>query len=669
MSFLDSIKGLFRKSFNPAIFGFFAPTSMPAMGEKEQLKAYRGWVYACVNAIAQPIADIDIKLEKKTKDGWQEVDQNPALDILHNVNDYTSYQDLLYGTQAFIELHGNAFWYLPKSKGGTIAEIWPLDPTRTHVVKSRKTFIEGYVYQNEKGDKVPFPPDEIIHFKTFNPRDPYRGLGTVQAAALAIDTDTYASEWQRNFFGNSAMPSGILATEGKLSDEQYQRIKANWSARYGGVQNAHKMAILEGGLKWTPLSPTSKEMEFTQSRKDIRDEILGIFRVPKVVLGITEDVNYASAAASEYVYNKFVIKPKMKFLVGKLNEFYLPLWGLDVKQYRFTFTDPVPENEDQKRLERESGIRNYYLTPNEAREQIGLEPIEGGDTLYLPMMVTPMGAPKKEEPEDTSEEEDPKEPKTAKKFEKKTYTRKQAAKEPAYIDEQTEELHAEYLGLNAQLKELILDRLSQKGARNAIMKEWLLHKEDSLIRFVFASYKDWVGLVLNASQEGLKRIFAQAGKDGLAEVSVDMDFDLNNPRAVAWIEDHALEDTESYTDTMKEEITAVLQVGIDEGRSVQSIAEDIEAFFDATDDWRAMRIARTETITAYAAGNLEGYKQSGVVAGKSWLADSEACPICVTNAEAGVIGLDETFPSGDLGPAGHPQCECSLQPVVKANLD
>jgi len=70
---------------------------MPKMGEKEFLKAYRGWVYACINAIARPISEIEVKLEKKAKDDWQEVDTHPAMDILHNVNDFISYGDLIYG--------------------------------------------------------------------------------------------------------------------------------------------------------------------------------------------------------------------------------------------------------------------------------------------------------------------------------------------------------------------------------------------------------------------------------------------------------------------------------------------------------------------------------------------------------------------------------------------
>jgi phage portal protein BeeE len=88
--FIDGFKKLFSadtKQANPAIFGFFSASAMPKMGEKEFLKAYRGWVFACTNAIAERLADIELKLEQKTKDGWQELDSNitnPALDLIHH---------------------------------------------------------------------------------------------------------------------------------------------------------------------------------------------------------------------------------------------------------------------------------------------------------------------------------------------------------------------------------------------------------------------------------------------------------------------------------------------------------------------------------------------------------------------------------------------------------
>lgn len=100
--------------------------------------------------------------------------------------------------------------------------------------------------------------------------------------------------------------------------------------------------------------------------------------------------------------------------------------------------------------------------------------------------------------------------------------------------------------------------------------------------------------------------------------------------------------------------------GVEAGASNEDIAGSIKQWFDDQSDYRAMRIARTETINAYGAGALEGYRQSGVVNGKYWMPDAEACPICVGNAAVGVIGLDENFPSENDAPTAHPACECSL---------
>lgn len=172
MSFIDNIKSLFTKKLDSGIFAFFAPTAIPKMGEKEFLKAYRSWVYACTNAIAERVADIELKFQEKTKDGdWQDTDikkSNGAMDVIFHVNNFMSFYELVYNYAAFQEIDGNSFWYMPKtgnSKNGAPSEIWPLDPTRVAVVKSKTEFISGYVFTPETGEKVPFEPDEILHFK------------------------------------------------------------------------------------------------------------------------------------------------------------------------------------------------------------------------------------------------------------------------------------------------------------------------------------------------------------------------------------------------------------------------------------------------------------------------------------------------------------------------
>src|SRR5919199_3077777 len=240
MAFLDRVKSFLpQKQLNTAMFQFFNPAAMPKMTERDYLRAYRGWVYAATNAIAERLTDIDLTLQTKTGKGWENIEEHDALDLVHKVNQHMSYYELTFGTFAFQELTGNMFWNMVKNKGGNLTEIWPLDPTRTWVVKDSEDYIGGYVFQNEKGDKIPFGTDEIIHFKRFNPKDPFRGMGTVEAAALPIDIDTYATEWQRNFFGNSAQPAGILTTDNTIEQEQHNVIKAAWDARPQGVANAH----------------------------------------------------------------------------------------------------------------------------------------------------------------------------------------------------------------------------------------------------------------------------------------------------------------------------------------------------------------------------------------------------------------------------------------------
>jgi len=103
-----------------------------------------------------------------------------------------------------------------------------------------------------------------------------------------------------------------------------------------------------------------------------------------------------------------------------------------------------------------------------------------------------------------------------------------------------------------------------------------------------------------------------------------------------------------------------VQEGVELGASNETIADSIKQFFTDQSDYRSMRIARTETINAYSAANLEGYKQSGVISGKFWVCDPEACERCRENADVGVIPLDADFPSGDQAPECHPNGECSL---------
>ncbi len=639
---------IFKKQVNTNLFSFLFGISAPDMKDTDYAKAYKGWVYACVNAIAEEVASIELHLMRKTSGGVIEIDNHLVLGPLHNVNPFMSSSELFLATQAHLELNGNAFWYLPSGQlVKKPAEIWILDPTRVKVVKNQETFISGYAYQNEKGQNVPLEVSEVIHFKRFNPFNRYRGMGTVQAAALAIDIDTYSAQWNRNFFYNSALPSAVLETEGTLTEEQFNRIRARWESQYKGVDNAHKFAILEGGLKFNRVGMTQKEMDFLEQRRFSRDEILGIFRVPKTALLITDDVNRANAEATDYVFAKRVVKPRMKFIVDRLNEFYIPLFGLKQNEYFFKFTDPVPENIELEIKEEEAGLRAGWYMINEVRAKKGLPPVKNGDVIYQPISLMPIGGVVDKEKQIDGAA---------------TIIFKGEVKKDL-VEKRVRFIRDEISKRKDTFQKILLDQKSYLIRRLKKEKSIKKDNENELVRFLFEEWNDWIGVLHNPIEDALKTSLIFAGKQTLQQLKVDIDFDLRNNRVLDWLAKNSMEHAKSVTGAVKEEIAVRIMEGVEQGAGIDQIADAINDFFDKQSKWRALRIARTEVMSGYGWGSLEAARQSGIAEIKRWrtMGDDRVSVECQMNEDDGWIERESPFSSGAIVTPQHPNCRCSLE--------
>jgi len=641
-----------KKAVNSPIYGFFNNIAYPDRKDDDYLSAYyTGWVYACVNAIVDDVAATKLHLKHQKGENVEIEDEHEASKLLRNVNDFMSSSDLLYATGGYLKLDGNAFWYIVRSGNRTPIEIWPLRPDRMQIVKDAKKFIGGYVFTNDKAEKVPFEANEIIHFKKFNPLNPYRGIGVIRAAAYAIDADTYASKWNRNIFLNSAIPSGILSTENTLSKDIFNRIKKQWDANYKGIENAHKVAVLDGGLKFEKVSLTPVEMDFLEQRKFSRDEILSLFRVPRSVLGITDDVNRANAEATDYIFAKRVIDPEVRFIVDKLNEFYLPMWGLDQEEYFFDYESPVPQNIDQDIKRWESGLKTGYYTINEVRDELGKQPVDWGDE---PFILTPFGST---EPSKDNNSQEGK--RTA--LKKKSASDKLVARRVKYLRKKISEYQDVFEGLLKDRKSFLIKRLDEKSN-----KKQNKDAAKDLVHFLFDGWNEWIGVLVGPISDALKETLAFGGKQALTHVESEISFDLENPLAKAWLEKHGLEHAESVSESIKDDMRERILNAFEEGKGAADIAETIGDFFDNESKWRALRIARSEVVAGYAEGTLEGYRQSGVVKTKRWLTagDDRVDPECLLNEADGDIPLDKAFSTGNMVPPVHPNCRCVIIPGV-----
>lgn len=637
-----------------SLFDYFLSKSAPSMKSGDYVKAYRGWVFACVNAIAEDVATMNTRMKRRNEKGDIEITTHIALNLLSEVNTNMTSSDLLFATIAYILLDGNAFWYLPKGQATSKpAEIWALDPSRVIIVKSKETFVGGYIYINEKMESIPLNKEEILHFKTFNPINRYRGMGVVQAAALAIDTDRYAAEYNRNFFFNSAIPSVTLETDGTLTEEVFKKIKRQWEESHTGVNNAHRFAILHGGLHLKPMVISQKDMDFLKQREYSRDEIMAMFKVPKARLGMTDGVTVSNAEATDYIFAKNVVKPKMQFITDRLNEFYLPLFKENQKQIYFTFDDPVPQNVELQLKKWESGITSGYQTRNEVRAEMGKEPIEGGDDILVPFSMVPLSSINDPSPVDSTTAT------PAKGITKGKRIMSHAPLRDKFLAKKEKIFLKKFSGL---YKELIKDIKSTKA--KSVHKGGKL-SVDEVIADIFPDTTNWKKMFAVMDFDLGVEVMQGSVKQVAETYKIPSVTEQGFKGAIEWLKQRVDEVTNSVNDTLLNRAREIIARNLaDDFVDIEKIRQEVASTLEDEGGWRAERIVRTELFTAYSEAAHRTYAESGTVERLKWITadDERTCEVCDGNHEE-VVGLGEKFNSDDTQEPAHVSCRCITVPT------
>ena len=678
----------------------------PAMKTTDYLMAYKGWVYACVRAIAEETANINLVLKKrKSQDEFEMVDAHPAIDLLHKVNPlYTSYL-LWESTQAYMDLVGEAFWYLAGAdkQGKEPKEIWVLRPDWVNVKDAKDKLISSYTYGPPGGELETIPFEQIIHFKDMNPINLYRGHGTIKAADVAIDTDTFAAKYNRQFFYNDASPGGVIHTDQVLDDETYDRIHTEWDNAHKGVEKSWKVAILEAGLEWQDVGLKQKDMQFIEQRRFSRDEIFSMFRVPKTLVAISDDVNRAASRESRAVFLENNIDHKQKRLVAFLNEFYLPRWGDE--DLFFDYVSPVPADADAQLRTVDSGLTMGWMTRNEARELQGYETLDdpAADTLYIPFSLQPLGQPVSEG--------------TKKLIAKKRLAHFNVRIPP--ITKNKKDFLIAYRNLEMKARALILLMASKRNPMKAeggepedpadaremhwksiitrtnpretnirrILAELFRgqqsrveEKVDNELRLAFEAGKITkseldamldgkapVGAVIKAKVDDIidvtkenqiffdplmKYIRDVVESEGIIQIQELLKtavFYMNTEEVKKFLKKDGAAFILSINEETRAQLKTQLALAIDAQESIPQIKKRVENVFGTAMGIRSEMIARTEITRATNFATEQAYIQSDVVEAKEWLTakDERTCPFCGT-MDGKVLDLGESyFDKGD----------------------
>lgn len=662
---------------------------------------YAGWIYACINVIADEVSQIDLVLTKKDgKGNKQIITDHPAIDLINRVNPFLTKHDLFERLQANKELYGNEYWFIEKN-GSKNMEIYPLKPTLVNPLPDPYNYVSAYQY-NLDGKRYNLPPENIIHFKTFNPKSDILGTGTIEAVRTSAETDLYAREYNKAFFENSAQPGVILEYPGELKKEDQERLKSQWVEEYGGFKRNFRTAVASNGLKIQKLEMSHTDMEFIEQRRFSRDEILSIFRVPKTILGILEDANFASAKTANYVFALRTILPKMRAIKDTLNEFYLPLFGDE--SLEFELRNPVPEDRTELVMYYNAGLQNGWLTQNEIRRMEGLGELEDGNVTFLPFSLAPASKPKESKTVEGIISKEQSISAMAKDIAESLLNaevniKNKEAKKVKALDKlrntTMDGKKFEEMGLkksNAALKrgkkfekqfKVTSDKLFEEQKKRAIDN---LHDE--------LNKKTWKATfdVLDEDAElqatidlftPLMRSLVEAeGQAAYDYLGIDDTFDISRPNIAKFIKQNTKKLAGSMTQTTVSELRAQIVAGLEQSESVNQLTQRI-VDYSGFNEARSQMIALTEVSRGQNQAEVEAWKESEIVASIVWYTaldervDEDCNALHGKEVDLGDKFLSEqdleelqlgNYDGAIEAPPLHPNCRCVLLPVVSSKM-
>jgi len=381
-----------RSQTLPVIIGsLFGGTEIaPPQDAAEYIALYQSvvWVYSCVFAIASTGSGIPIHLYRRVKTGKEELMDHDLLTLLDRPNPNMSWRDLIEVSLIYLELCGEVYWEIVYNRLRIPAEIWPLRPSRMSINTSKdRKRITSYTFKIGTY-KCKFLPRSIIHFRYFNPNNDWHGQSSIQAATETILTEQYAASYNKDFFQHGGTPTGVLETDFPLSRGELKRLRSDWRRWFTGPSGSHQTPILPRGMKYSPVALSTKDMELLLLRRLNREEILSVFGVPPVKVGLLDYAKFANYELQETAFHRDTMVPKLLMIRDVLNRELIPkfrdnslIFGYELDA--FLQGDPVKMSRMHN-----ADIQHGVLTPNEVRKFKGLKPYKDGDQFYISKQLT-----------------------------------------------------------------------------------------------------------------------------------------------------------------------------------------------------------------------------------------------------------------------------------------
>lgn len=314
------LRGIFRSRDAPknstsgSAYRFFMGNSSSGKRVNERSAMQMTAVYSCVRILSEAVAGLPLHLYRYTSENSKEkATDSPLYFLLHDETNPEMSSFVFRETlMTHLLLWGNAYAQIIRNGKGEVIGMYPLMPDRMNVDRDEhgKLYYEYMVSSDDapinKVSTVKLQPSDVLHIPGLG-FDGLVGYSPIAMAKNAIGLAIAAEEYGSKFYANGATPSGILEYPGTVKEPE--KVRESWNAGIGGSSNSHKVAVLEEGMKYTPISISPNEAQFLETRKFQINEIARIFRVPPHMVGDLEKSSFSNIEQQSLEFVKYTLEP------------------------------------------------------------------------------------------------------------------------------------------------------------------------------------------------------------------------------------------------------------------------------------------------------------------------------------------------------------------------
>ena len=371
-------------------FFFGGSSSGKAVNERSAMQMTA--VYACVRVLSESIAGLPLHLFRYNREGNGKMRDfnHPLAGLLHDAPNPEMTSFVFRETlMTHLLLWGNAFAQIIRNGRGQVVALYPLMPDRMEVCRDGNGEIY-YLYTKATDENpkikeygtVRLRKENVMHIPGLG-FDGLVGYSPIAMAKNAIGMAIACEEFGAKFFANGASPSGVLEHPGTIKDPQ--RVREAWQSQFGGSSNAGKVAVLEEGMKYSPIGISPDQAQFLETRKFQIDEIARIFRVPPHMIGDLEKSTFSNIEQQSLEFVKYTLGPWVSRWEQAMSQSLLT--PEERTRYEIHFNvDGLLRGDYESRMNGYAvGRQNGWLSANDIRELENMNRIpeeEGGD-LYL----------------------------------------------------------------------------------------------------------------------------------------------------------------------------------------------------------------------------------------------------------------------------------------------